>query len=896
MIEKMFNKRCVGLVLASIFSGGAYCASITIDNDVIAQFKITQQDLEASNGEWRDGDYLPYAENGSDYSIAIKGLHSKVFENPNTNCNYRIKLQHLDRLPFAVLASDNEQCPADGTIVYSDAAKYVANLPHIRVGGFAYTDKDTITIEVLDVWRGVSTSLAVQDNVAITTGLAGSDSLSRFEIDVVNPELNQIRLKMRHDSGNKAGRYIERAYNEFLNKPYLGLTASIEPTDESIFTVDWISDELAAERDNLYTSGIVLTADNDLTLDVDFIGDDDSPIVTLNESYHKVIRFWDVNSLGGVANVPEASNKDKDPASLQLAQKAEVADFELFHAPLKERDYPENLTFRINEKPELEQTKNHFNYATGIFLGMSPEDVRAKLDEVKHMSKVIGANYLYPMKAVITVENKNGEQFQIYDQHYMESNDWGQLRRLAVAATNSRHPGSVTDLSTMVLPTYIDKKQLTYIGDTRCKTTGNVSYIKQSDSCISYADGFSDIQSNELTPRFIAAKLTERVTEDKVQKFSHKQMVQAASAVYEEALNYLFSNSFLKSDLDPNLDAVGYLGYLATVGLTSADKQQFRTYLSHVFSDDELEAMRPAAKSFPGVHDLYLKEYVSGTNWFKEIESRHYFLPMGIYRPYLSTFAFGAFADMEKHADYTNSPYSLLPAYDAPLVIFGTMVAALQTIEKMEGREAARNFYAKNGHNYHKLYKASSLILNQYGQQWIPASDRPLRRESIIFHAAYEYAQRAYRAPNDVLQSFCSLDDTSKKAVLTEAEFADCGLVQLHQEERDIAELKKQEIARFMRVEKTQISGGWDEILLPLISGPLIDYVFTGSLFGEEFEGLLEEFATTEASEIELETTGSELATEEEAGAGEATAAEESASTELGEELSETRFSSYCPI
>uniref|UniRef100_UPI00165E5E45 hypothetical protein n=1 Tax=Vibrio vulnificus TaxID=672 RepID=UPI00165E5E45 len=148
-----------------------------------------------------------------------------------------------------------------------------------------------ITIEVLDVWRGVSTSLAVRDHVAVTTGLAGSDSLSRFEIDVVNSELNQIRLKMRHDAGNKAGRYIERAYNDFLRKPYLGVTANTEPTDKSIFTVDWISDELAAERENLYTSGIVLTADNDFTLDVDLIGDDDSPFVTLNENYHKVIRF-----------------------------------------------------------------------------------------------------------------------------------------------------------------------------------------------------------------------------------------------------------------------------------------------------------------------------------------------------------------------------------------------------------------------------------------------------------------------------------------------------------------------------------------------------------------------------------------------------------------------------
>ncbi|MBD1581143.1 hypothetical protein [Pseudoalteromonas sp. S16_S37] len=890
MIEKMFNKRCVGLVLASIFSGGAYCASITIDNDVIAHFKITQQDLEASNGEWQDGYYLPYTENGRDYSIAIKGLHSKVFENPNTNCNYRIKLQHLDRLPFAVLASDNEQCPADGTIVYSDAAKNVANLPHIRVGGFAYVDKDTITIEVLDVWRGVSTSLAVQDHVAVTTGLAGSDSLSRFEIDVVNSELNQIRLKMRHDSGNKAGRYIERAYNDFLNKPYLGLTANTEPTDKSIFTVDWISDELAAERENLYTSGIVLTADNDFTLDVDFIGDDDSPLVTLNENYHKVIRFWDVNSLGGVANVPEANNKDKDPASLQLAQKAEVADFESFHAPLKEKDYPENLTFRINEVPDMSQTSDYFNGASGVFLEASYDDVFDILASVKRQSKVIGADYVYPMKAVITVQDLERNQYQIFDRFHMNQADWVNLKSKANASTANSNAGTFTDLGKITLPTYVEKNQLAYIADTKCNSRNNVAYSQSADVCTTYTAGFGDLASNDATPRFLAVKLTTPELVSKVDKFSHKKMVSAASAVYKEAQNYLFSEQFLQRKT--NLDAVGYLGYLATVGIPTEDKVKLRNYFKNTIGVNQLSMMRPAAK-FTDVHSTYLNDYAKGTDWFKELESRHHFLPMGIYTPYLSTFAFEKFANMPAHADYTASPYSLLPAYDTPLVIFGTAIAALQTIEKQQGTDAANDFYARNGQNYHKLYKASVLMMNQYGKKWIPASDRALRRESIIYHAAYEYAQRAYNSPNEVLQSFCSLNDASKKAQLSEDTLSDCGLVQLHKEEQDIAVLKRQEIARFMRVEKTQISGGWDEILLPLISGPLLDYLFTGSLFGEEFNPLLEELATSDASEIELETYSSGEAAEGEASE---IAEGEAATTEFGEELSSTRFGQLCSI
>ncbi|WP_462154237.1 hypothetical protein [Pseudoalteromonas piscicida] len=78
-----------------------------------------------------------------------------------------------------------------------------------------------------------------------------------------------------------------------------------------------------------------------------------------------------------------------------------------------------------------------------------------------------------------------------------------------------------------------------------------------------------------------------------------------------------------------------------------------------------------------------------------------------------------------------------------------------------------------------------------------------------------------------------------------------------------------------------------------MISGPLLDYVFTGSLFGEEFNPLLEEFATSDASEIELETFSSGEAAEGEVGE---VAEGEAVTTEFGEELSSTRFGQLCSI
>lgn len=869
MINSLFSKRCCVIAVASVFSTAAYSASIKIDDAVIERFGITQSSLKSSIGNWIDGRYLPYTNHGQYFSITINGLSTVVTEKPNINCNYWVALEHFKGVPYAILLAGDDNCGGAGQVVYSEAAKKLGGEKHIRVGGYAYTDKDTIVFSKASDPKEVAT-IYPSGTKYLYFGHqnAQTDELAQFEIEVVDPQYDKVRLRLRHNIGSLSDKYLTRVAGKLTVSP-----TTAPSGEQSVFKIDFFNDA----KEN---TGIQLIADNGASL----LQSNRNHSLWLNSDAHTALTISTLGHLSGIGNVPSIDGKD--PESLQLAQKATVADFESFHAPLKEQDYPENLTFRINEVPDMAQTQSYFDDASSVFLTLSHQDVRIMLDKIKYQSKIIGADYVYPMKSVITVENKDGDQFQIYDKRFMTPAEWEQLKNLAVSATGNREPGSVTDLSSMVLPTYIDKEHLTYLADTRCKTTGNISYVKQTDSCISYAAGFSDLQTNALTPRFIVAKLPTRVTADKVQNFSHKRMVSAASAVYKQAQNYLLSDKFLQRKMD--LDAIEYLGYLATVGLSSEEKQQFRTYLSDTLDTNALAAMRPAAQSFSLVHNVYLNQYVQGTDWFKEIESRHYLLSDGIYKPYLSTFAFEAFATMPEHANYTASPYSMLPAYDAPLVIFGTMAAALQTIEKLQGRDAAHSFYAKNGQNYHKLYKASSLILNQYGQKWIPANDRPLRRESIIYHAAYEYAQRSYSSPNEVLQSFCELDDASKKAILTEDTLADCGLVQLHQEESDIAEIKKRQIARFMRVEKTHISGGWDEILLPLISGPLLDYVFTGSLFGEEFDGLLEELGTTDASEIELDTVGSEESAE--------VTEEGSAATELGEELSETRFSQVCSI
>ncbi|MBQ4852374.1 hypothetical protein [Pseudoalteromonas sp. MMG012] len=870
MIKKLFSKRCCAIAVASVFSTAAYSASITISDAAIERFDITQSSLKSSISNWVEGRYLPYTNDGNHFSITINGLSTVVTEEPNINCNYWVALKHLDGVPFAILSASNNKCGGIGRVVYSEEAKNLGGEKHIRVGGYAYTDKDTIVISKASDPEQIATVFSSGTKyLYFGEQNAQTDELAQFEIEVVDPQYDKVRLRLRHNIGSLSDKYLTRIGGKLTVSPTTAPTG-----EQSVFKIGFFNDTQA-------NTGIQLTADDGRSV-VESVYESSS--LWLRSTDHTALTFSTLHHLSGINNVPNIHGKD--PESLQLAQKATVADFESFHAPLKEQDYPENLTFRINEVPDMAQTQSYFDDTNSLFLESSHQDVRVMLDKIKYQSKVIGADYVYPMQSVITVENKKGDQFQIYDSRFMTPTEWEQLKNLAVSATGNREPGSVTDLSSMVLPTYIDKDHLTYLADTRCKTTGNVSYVKQTDSCVSYGADFNDLQTNEFTPRFIVAKLPTRVSADKVQNFSHKRMVSAASAVYKQAQNYLLSDKFLQRKMD--LDAIEYLGYLATVGLSGEEKKQFRSYLSDTLNTDALAAMRPAAESFPLVHNVYLSQYVNGTDWFKEIESRHYDLSMGIYKPYLSTFAFEAFATMPEHANYTASPYSLLPAYNAPLVIFGTMAAALQTIEKLQGRDAAHSFYAKNGQNYHKLYKASSLILNQYGQKWIPANDRPLRRESIIYHAAYEYAQRSYDFPNEVLQSFCELDDANKKVKLTEDTLADCGLAQLHNEETDISGIKKRQIARFMRVEKTHISGGWDEILLPLIGGPLLDYVFTGSLFGEEFDGLLEELGTTDASEIELDTVGSEESAEE--------TAEGSATTELGEELSETRFSQICPV
>ncbi len=98
-------------------------------------------------------------------------------------------------------------------------------------------------------------------------------------------------------------------------------------------------------------------------------------------------------------------------------------------------------------------------------------------------------------------------------------------------------------------------------------------------------------------------------------------MVSAASAVYKEAQNYLFSEQFLQRKT--NLDAVGYLGYLATVGIPTEDKVKLRNYFKNTIGVNQLSMMRPAAK-FTDVHSTYLNDYAKGTDWFKELESRHH--------------------------------------------------------------------------------------------------------------------------------------------------------------------------------------------------------------------------------------------------------------------------------
>ena len=82
----------------------------------------------------------------------------------------------------------------------------------------------------------------------------------------------------------------------------------------------------------------------------------------------------------------------------------------------------------------------------------------------------------------------------------------------------------------------------------------------------------------------------------------------------------------------------------------------------------------------------------------------------------------------------------------------------------------------------------------------------------------------------------------------------------------------------------------WVDVLFPIITAPLLNYVFTGALFGEVFDDLFEDLGSVGASEIDLEAVGAEEV------AGEEVAGEEAVTTELGEELSETRFEEFCSI
>ncbi|CAH9052925.1 hypothetical protein PSECIP111854_01069 [Pseudoalteromonas sp. CIP111854] len=886
MNNKLLSKRCCVIAVASAFSSVAYCASITIDEAVIQRFGITQNSLKSSVGNWVEGRYLPYTNNGNSFSISINGVSSVVIQKPDINCNYVVSLKHLAGVPYAFLSSGEENCGGIGAspVVYSEAAKKLAGQKHIRIGGYAYTSKDTVVLSNASNAREVATIYPDGTRyLYLGNKNPQTDVLAQFEIEIVDTLSNKIRLKLRHNIGNLSDKYLTRTDNK------LSVTSALDFAPErGIFRLEYFSDEQAASRN--INAGVALIADNEKYL----VQSDRNRSLSLYYPEYRTFgratfKLSTLEHLSGIGNVPNVHGKDPD--SLLLAQEAEILDFESFHAPLKEKDYPENLIFRINEVPDISDTKNYFSPLSSVFLEADYDAVYDIFSSIKHQSKVIGADYVYPMKAVVTVADQDGNQYQIYDQYHMSSGDWTQLKSDATAAAASREPGSVADLSAMVLPTYIEKDQLTFVADTNCNSSDKVAYIKASNSCTRYENNYSDLKSNTETPRFIAIKLASKISVNKEETFSHQKMISAASGVYKEALNYVLSEQFLQKKTD--LDALGYLGYLATVGLTSEDKAKLRTYLTNTLSTNALSVMRPAARSFPDVHQVYKRHYATGTDWAKEINSRHEILSEGIQTPYLDTFAFTKFSDMPNHAKYTASPYSLLPQYDAPLIIFGTMVGALQTIEKMQGADAAHAFYAKNGQNYHKLYKASALVLNQYGKKWIPATDRPLRRESIIYHAAYEYAQLAYDEPSEVLQSFCGLSNEQSKQTLTEAKLADCGLVELHLEEQEIAAIKQHEIARFMRVEKTHVDGGWAEILFPLITGPLVDYLFTGSLFGEEFEALLEDLATTDASEIELETVGSEEVAEGEAGE---VAGEAGATTELGEGLTNTRFSSYCSI